>query len=226
MRDLYFPFQALGFRCNPFRALDDAEWAAVAVMPPAVAAAAASGDHLQILGAMGRGKTTALLALAARLRTARQRTAYEYLAEGQTRLTTDVAAVEVFLLDEAQRLSTRERGRLLSAAVGGLRLMVSSHSDLGPQFARRGLALATVRLGATEPGTLAAVLERRLAYFALDPAQPGVKLEPEAVDVLHARYGSDLRAIERLLYEVFQGLEQPGPLTARVVAAAIRRAER
>src|SRR5262245_45267305 len=45
----FFPFHAIGFQCNPFRALTDEEWAAVAVLPADLQEALARGfDHLQI----------------------------------------------------------------------------------------------------------------------------------------------------------------------------------
>ena len=36
MRNPWFPFHSLGFRCNPFRVLTDEEWAEVAVLPEEV----------------------------------------------------------------------------------------------------------------------------------------------------------------------------------------------
>lgn len=217
MRDPYFPFRALGLRANPFRALTDDEWADVVVLPPAAEAAVHSAIHLQVLGEMGRGKTSTLLGLAARLRRAGQRAAYEYLPLGQRAFRAPLAGLDVFLLDEAQRLRSGERRRLLAAAAGGLRLVVGSHEDLSPLFARRGLAVVTVQLGAPDYEHLERVLRRRLDYFALDPARPAISLAPAAVAALHAAYGSDLRAIERCLYEVFQSLEAPGEVPREAI---------
>ena len=220
MRDPYFPFHALGFHSNPFRALDDDEWAAIVLLPPALAEAAARGGHLQVLGERGRGKTSALLGLAAQWRSAGQRAAYEYLPEGRDGFKTVLAGLEVFLLDEAQRLRGGERRRLLRAAAGGLRLVLGSHDDLTPLFARAGLPLASVRLEAGDTAHLAALLARRLDYSALQPGQPGVTFEAGAVAFLASIFGSDLRAMERFLYEVFQDLEAPGTLTAEELRAA------
>src|SRR5262249_26539331 len=114
-RNSYFPFHALGFRSNPFRALTDEEWAEIVVLPPELAAAAAEaearGGHLQILGDRGRGKTSALLGLAAAQRQAGKRAAYEYLPEGRDSFRTALAGLDVFLLDEAQRLNGAEQRR-------------------------------------------------------------------------------------------------------------------
>src|SRR5207248_5460657 len=125
--DPYFPFHALGYRSNPFRALSDEEWADIVVLPEAVLAVAAGPNHLQILGELGHGKTSALLGLAQQLRRAGRRVAYEYLPIGHYVFTSQLTGLDVFLLDEVQRLRTAERRRLLAAAKGGLRLMLGSH---------------------------------------------------------------------------------------------------
>ena len=214
MRSTYFPFHQLGLRANPFRALEDDEWAAIAVLPEAALRAAGQGGHLQVLGERGRGKTTTLLGLQARLRQAGQRTAYEYVPEGQNTFQAALAGSDVFLLDEAQRLTRNERNRLLGAARAGLRLMLGSHDDLEPLFAAAGLRLGSLRLENEGRAHLEAVLVRRVAFFALTPVAPGVTFEPGAVDYLHVQFGTDLRASERFLYEVFQTLTRPGPISA------------
>jgi hypothetical protein len=57
----YFPFRAIGYACNPFRALSLDEEATLAVLSPAVIAAfQGSADHVQILGEKGRGKSATL----------------------------------------------------------------------------------------------------------------------------------------------------------------------
>lgn len=214
MRSRYFPFHTFGLRRNPFGALTREEWAAVAVPPEPVAAALeAESGHVQILGEKGRGKTTALLWLTARLADRDERATYEYLPEGRHRFLTDPSGLACFLLDEAQRLSRRERRRLIRAAGEGTRLIFSSHLDLAKGFARHGLPLATIRLEETiTRQQFEAVLTRRLAYFALAD-DPGVSFTPGAVDVLWTAFGADLRALEACLYEVFQALDAPGPVT-------------
>jgi hypothetical protein len=230
MTNPYFPFHALGFQCNPFRVLADDEWADIAVLPGAVESAVTAGFvHLQVLGALGRGKTTTLLGLAARFRREGNRVAYEYLPEGQSQFHTSLSGLEAFLLDETQRLNQSERDRLLSAAQTlpkvrnlreGLQLVVSSHDDLAPLFAKRGLPLTTVHLEETAAlDHLGAVLERRLSYFALDKNAPGVTLTPDAVRYLHETFGGNLRAMQYFLYEVFQRLKGKGAISADYLRA-------
>lgn len=220
MRDPYFPFHALGFRSNPFRALTDEEWAAIVVLPRAVVAAAAQGGHLQVLGELGRGKTSTLLGLAAQLRRDGHAVAYEYLPIGHDAFQTSLAGLDVFLLDEAQRLRPAERRRLLASTQPNQRLILGSHEDLAPLFARAGLRLASVAPGTNDPEHLAAIFARRLDYMALEPGQPGVTFDASAVEFLAATFGGNLRAMERFLYEVFQTLTAPGLLTAERLRGA------
>ncbi|MBI3948449.1 MAG: hypothetical protein HY321_21225 [Armatimonadetes bacterium] len=210
----YFPFRALGFHCNPFRALTREEWMALALLPePIRAAGEQGGAHVQVIGDKGRGKTSALLALTASLRRRGLRASYEYLAEGERRFRTEARDLDVFLLDEAWRLSRRERHRLVSLARRGVRLVLSSHPDLAPWLARRGVPALTVNLNGPDEAHFEAVLAARLAHFALD-GEGRVGLSPGAVRWLREVFGTDLRAAEELLYEVFQRLPPPGPLTA------------
>jgi hypothetical protein len=136
MRDSYFPFHALGYRSNPFRALTDEEWADIVVLPGVVIEAASGAGHLQILGELGHGKTSTLLGLAQQFRRSGLSVAYEYLPIGHDSFTSTLTSLDVFLLDEVQRLRPNERRRLLAATASGLRLVVGSHEDLTPLFNR------------------------------------------------------------------------------------------
>ncbi len=199
----FFPFQALGFQCNPFRALTDEEWVAVAVVPEQLQQVMDGGfDNLQILGEQGYGKTTALRWLTAEKRYANFNAAYEYIPEGQEMFQTSLAGLDYFLLDEAQRLTKGERGRLLrqSKAAG---LVVAAHENLAPLFGAYGRPLTTIQLGQTTPDHLSAILDRRLRYFALAGVEPP-GFSAAAVDYLWEKFGRDFRAAEIYLYEYFQ----------------------
>ena len=75
MPNPYFPFHALGYQGNPFRAVTDDEWVALAILPDSIETVV-NHPHLQILGDKGHGKTTTLLALAARFQKQNQVVAY------------------------------------------------------------------------------------------------------------------------------------------------------
>jgi hypothetical protein len=79
------------------------------MLPAAVANLTAPSGHLQVLGQMGRGKTTTLLGLGKRFRLQGLRADYEYLPAGRDAFTTPLASLDVFLLDEVQRLRLDER---------------------------------------------------------------------------------------------------------------------
>ncbi|MBK8988893.1 MAG: hypothetical protein IPM39_22950 [Chloroflexi bacterium] len=221
MNRAHFHFYQLGYRRNPFGALTAAEWAAVAVLPsPVNLLLAVSPQNWQLLGPMGSGKTTSLLGLEAHFAALGQRVAYEYLPDGQSRFVTDTAELDLFLLDEAQRLSGRERRRLLRLVEHGrIRLIISSHEDLSPLFARWRRPLASVWL-ATEISVAHywAVLERRLAYFAL-PDRERVTLAETAVSFLYDTFGHNMRDAEYFLYEVWQRQDAPITLDAHHLAA-------
>jgi hypothetical protein len=221
MTHRYFPFHALGLRCNPFRALTDDEWAEIAILPSELAMFY-DGDsaHLQVLGEAGRGKTTTLLGLTAYFRRMGRCATYEYLADGQHRFSTETRDLDLFCLDEAQRLIERERRRL--AAIlrrGHLRVVLGSHEDWCRFFRCHALSLATLNLDVGTEGHFRAALERRLEYFAIR-GSPEVAFTFEAVRYLWETRGGNLRAAERLLYEVFQSLRQPGRITLERLQAA------
>lgn len=209
----HFPFYAIGFRANPFQVLTDEEWVKVAVIPPLFEQAIRqASDHIQLVGAMGRGKSTTLLALQAQMNAGGQVVPMEYIPRGQHRLTTRLDGVSAFILDEAQRLWSWEWWRLHQwAKRPEHRLIFSSHVDMGFVFGAMGLALTTLSLDYS--ACIAEILQRRLAYFALEDPPP-ICLTPDAISYLKARYGSNLRGIQYFLYEVFQRFPSRGALTA------------
>ncbi|MCZ7668862.1 MAG: hypothetical protein M5U34_17505 [Chloroflexi bacterium] len=96
------------------------------------------------------------------------------------------------------------------AGNGRLQIIFSSHEDLTGLFANRGLNLTSVDLaGEMEVGWITAVLDKRLAYFAL-PDQPRARLSDDAPAYLYERFGHNLRQMEYFLYEVWQSLDGPG----------------
>lgn len=204
-RDPLFPFWHLGLRCNPFRALTDDEWATLALLPPDLEFDVAAPTHLQVLGPMGAGKTTTLLALVWQLRAADRRVAYEYLPPGESRFRSNTRELDVLVLDEAQRLRRGERRRLLSSPPPCL--VLGSHEDWTPLFRRVGLPLGTLRLERHGIERRRALVERRLAFFAL-PDAPAIPIGDAVLERLERCFGPNLRAADHLMYEVFQQLQQ------------------
>ncbi|MCW3059201.1 MAG: hypothetical protein JWQ02_1022 [Capsulimonas sp.] len=204
-----FPFHALGYRCNPFRVLSDEEWGEIALLSEPTRMALAGNSHVQILGRRGRGKSTALRGFVHAVRASGASVAYEYIPPGRHQFLTSLDGLEIFALDEAQRLFPSECLRLASAAKRhGTRLILGSHADF--RFFLK--PLVTVSLDSPNPEHFAAALQRRLDYFAL-PDAPCAALSPEALRWLIDCYRSDLRGAEHLLYEALPRLDGPRSLT-------------
>jgi hypothetical protein len=257
MQRPFFHFPHIGYRRNPFGALTDEEWAAIAILSPIIERVLANGfEHLQLLGPMGIGKSTTLLALQAwfidqknfsrglvlrnveggaevqrdekkkstpAAKSVDKKTVYEYLPERQRHFVTDTSGLNVFLLDEAQRLNGWQRRKLLKvAAQSYLCLVISSHEDLTPLFARKGLNLTSVDLTEEiDMGWITAVIHKRLAYIAI-PKQPHATLTPAAITYLVETFGQNLRQMEYFLYEVWQQLEDTEPVDVPVLEKANR----
>lgn len=186
---------------NPFQALTEEEWAEIVVWPDAAATAFNQPTHLQLLGPTGSGKTSLLLAGHARLRyDPARRVKLEYLAEGESRRRTPLNQLDVYLLDEAQRLNWWERKKWVAAAAHQpIRLIFSSHQDMTPLFQPYRLPLTTIRLDTLTPSHLQTLLERRLAHFASP-----ITFTPETITYLWQRFSPNWRDLEFFLYDVWQ----------------------
>jgi len=203
----WFPFQALGLSGNPFRVLTEEEWEEAALLPAALEEALEAGGHVQVLGERAFGKSSALRAARRWLKERGVSTELHYLTPDRAELP-KVGRTGAVLLDEAQRLSRGGRRALVRLA-GRARTLLGTHEDLGPLYRREGLALRTVRLERPGFQQFAAFVERRLQVFRLPGACP-VLLGHRGL--LHA-YDSapDVRAAERLLYDLLQALADGGP---------------
>lgn len=191
----------------------------IAILPSEVRKVLARGFiHLQLLGAQGCGKTTTLLKLAYQARQRGQNVASEWLAPGESRFQTQLEGLDLFVLDEAQRLSWWQRRRLLRqlAKQGDkFKLIFSSHEDLTSSFKRYDYPLTSIRLDANI--TLKdwqAILARRLSYFAL-PEATHMTLTAEAVDYLAEEFGHRLRDAEFFLYDVWQMQQEVTVITSQ-----------
>lgn len=192
----FFPFARLNLRWNPFGEPPREERGGLAVVDlPELR----PGDPVQILGERGRGKTTHLLALAARHPGA----VYECVPEGEDRFAGAAADGGVYLLDEAQRARPRLLRRLLDRP---LAVALGTHEDLS---GAAGRPLRTVRAGGLTADRLGEILRRRIEWARRGPG-PVPRVPAESVRRLIERHGDDVRAIEGVLYDAFQEMKEPG----------------
>jgi molybdopterin-guanine dinucleotide biosynthesis protein len=184
-------YQHLNLRYNPFGELD--RDARVELTQGRLEVAA--GEVVQIVGASGRGKTTQLLALHRHLRGS----VYEVVPLGSTRVKHTSPPREGLLLDEAQRVSPRRLRKLISRAHT---LVLGTHDDLS-HLSRR--SMRTVNIRGLPREKLDAILAARVEAARRGP---GVlpRIPATQQQILIDRFGDDLRAIESLLYDVFQAL--------------------
>ncbi|KAA3662889.1 MAG: hypothetical protein DWQ04_12225, partial [Chloroflexi bacterium] len=90
----------------------------------------------------------------------------------------------------------------------------SSHEDLTPLFLRKKLPLKTVQLDSQiTPKLYKDILQHRLSTFAIDE-EPLVNFSDNAIAFLYDTFKLDLREAEYFLYEVWQGVEVVGEITA------------
>jgi len=196
------PYEHLNLRYNPFGELPPDVRAALAVGASDVQA----GEVLQLVGDSGRGKTTQLLALQQQL----PGSVYELVPEGSTRVVHMQPPAEGLLLDEAQRVSKRHLRRLIAAA---RTLVLGTHEDLSGLSARPMRTVIFDRLDLTK---LDAILHRRIEAARRGPG-PVPRVPRRQQQRLIDRFGNNIRAMEWLLYDIFQELRDA---TAPVVVLA------
>jgi hypothetical protein len=183
---------------NPFGELTLEERVDVAVLDVEALAAHVRGPRwaLQLIGRAGRGKTTRMLALAARFCGA----AYVHLPEAQP-----CPAIPVgwpLLIDEAQRLPRGVRRRIFAA---GLPLVLATHRNLSAPLRHAGYQVHTERIGgAVDASLVREIARRRIELCRLSRERPVPRLSDDDADWLVRRFKTDLRAIEGYLYERVQ----------------------
>ncbi len=217
----FLHFQRLGLRRNPFGSLTQADEDALLLPIPEIETWLQSSDSLQLMGEKGRGKTSLLRATLHRITQQGQRFAYESLPEGQRHLSTPLNGLDGVALDEAQRLTAWQKHRLFWQ-MRGRRLLITTHDDLSVWFRLYGLPYRTVHVAQfITSARMAEMLTRRIQFFAHEAGGPHVFLSDEAGAWLWARYGDDVRGTEQALYEVFQTMQTPGPITADLLASCL-----
>ncbi len=155
------------------------------------------GFAVQFLGECGRGKTTHLLALHRHFPTA----PFVYVGPGERPRLPRRPRGAPFFLDEAQRIPRRRRARLFRRSVS---FALGSHEDLGEELRSVGLEVVTVHAA---EGMVTVKLEeifRRRIEWARRLEGPVPTISGRTVESLVATYGTDVRAMERALYDAFQ----------------------
>lgn len=215
------PFAHLNLRRNPFGevALEERPALAVVEIDPWIERVEA-GAVVEFVGESGRGKSTRLLAMAARIEGA----AYVHVDEQGPPPETESLSARVLCVDEAQFLPARRRRQLYASTAspgngGGLAL--GTHVSLADEVKAAGRPVESVRLGGREvdAALVREMAERRIEWARRQPG-PVPRLEASALAWLLETYGDNIRAMEHHLYEVFQALEEPRGVGAEDLEAA------
>ncbi|HID74650.1 MAG TPA: hypothetical protein EYP56_01485 [Planctomycetaceae bacterium] len=191
-------FAHLNLRRNPFGEPQREERAALAVVDVSrwVWRLKRPGVALQFMAPPGHGKTTTLLAIMAHF----PQGAYLHVEEGRRPW---IPRAEPLAIDEWDRLSRRWRRRVLRRQVA---LALGTHEDFSQELLCAGYEVETVWLkDAVDADRLWEILNRRIEWARRGPG-PVPRVGRGTARALVARFGGNLRAIERLLYEQFQHL--------------------
>lgn len=186
-------------RYNPFGTLDRDAWIACGVvdLQPIIEVLATPRPVVQLLGDQGRGKTTHLLALAARV----QGAVY-------VRAFSDAPATlppcDVLLLDEADAWWPWRR---VVAYRHARAVVIATHRDLSREITLSGRKPHVFLIRGLDEERLQQALDRRIERARRD-AGPVPRIPAASVRALLSRHGDDLRAVERTLYERFQALTE------------------
>lgn len=191
------PWAHLNLRRNPFGELTSSERveAAVVEVRPFLEFLRQGRTALQFIGECGRGKTTRLLALRAKL----PQSSYTYLAENQP--CPAIPAGSPVMIDEAQRLTKPIQARVFSS---GFPLVLATHADLTSTLRRFGYVVQTEPVGVgNNPELVQRLLNRRIEVSRLgDGTIPVVSME-DATKLVE-RFGTNIRRIENHLYDRVQ----------------------
>ena len=207
--------QRLGLAGNPFRVLTDEELIASFITLPGRPQAGSiefftglKQPFIEIIGEMGQGKTTLLLAWAAALRERGARAVYHYLPLDRSDRFPSLDKLDVLLLDETQRARRRERRAILRwLASGPKRFISATHRPWRP----RGVARHELVLQPPRPQDVAAFFEHRIRLAGGDPRS--FRLTGEALAWLATHAGS-LRRVEQIMYEAMSSLSRRKPCSA------------
>lgn len=196
-RSIPQPFAQFNLTRNPFGEFTREQRGELSMLGEDVREALGLGHHqaVQLIGRCGRGKTSHLLGLAARL----PESYYVYMPEDGPCPT--IATGRPLIIDEAQRLPRRVRRDVFST---GLPLILATHRNLTISLRLFGYQVKTIRVGRKiTPAHVRELMNRRIDYCRTsEDAVPLLDLRD--AERLVRRFGSNVRAIENYLYDQVQ----------------------
>jgi hypothetical protein len=194
------PYAHLNLRYNPFGELPQDVRAHLAVVDvePLLKQLVQPNGAVQLIGEMGRGKTTHLLAIKQQL----ANSAYVYIDEGTH---SAIPKGNPLLIDEADRLSWLERR---AAFRRGVPLAIGTHTDMTRHLKRYGYQVLSIEVGRVcDAQLILSCAEKRISFARRYPGSVP-RLTIATASRLVQRFGSDIRTIEDHLYDVFQDLQE------------------
>lgn len=198
------PFAHLNLRRNPFEELTPELRGRLAVVDtaPYLEFLKAERATLVFIGHCGRGKSTHLHALRLHFPEA----PYCYLPEDGPQ--PKIPKAPLLFVDETQRLSWWRRWRLFA---GSSRLILGTHCNEIPALKRAGRPVMKIEIQGLSEEKLQRIIEARLEWSRRGPGEiPSISEDQRGV--LLAHFGDNIRALEYHLYEVFQSLQDNGPI--------------
>jgi hypothetical protein len=150
---------------------------------------------IQFIGKAGRGKTTRMLALAAKF----PECSYTYVAEEAP--CPAIPWGRPILIDEAQRLTHQARQAVTAS---GAPIVFATHQDLTKVLRASGYDVTTYTIGESNNSSLLCELAQRRIDASRCDDRPVPQFTREDAERMIHRFGTDFRAIEGFLYDQVQ----------------------
>lgn len=201
------PYCHLNLRHNPFGELTESERVRLAVVciDDVVALLHDSNSVVQYVGEKGHGKTTHLL----KIRDAFPSCGYVHIPEGERR---PVPSGEPVLVDEAQRLTRRQRRHLFREDRA---LVLGTHQDFQSELETARRQVTTIAAcGQTSLKRLQQIVIDRIE-FARREAGPVPTVHNRTLKRLLQTQGGDIRSMLKILYDALQKMTAPEELEIR-----------
>ena len=155
---------------------------------------------IQFMGDGGRGKSTHLIAIHSHF----PDRPFIYLAEGERRIR--FPSADSLFIDEAQRIPKWRRHLLFRRPCS---MALATHDDLSAELTAAGYVVRTVDVDIGHSfDRLHAIFEHRISSVQRDINTPRPHITRAATEALCQRYGSNIRAMESHLYDVFQTMKE------------------